>query len=725
MTTPIAIVLILLLVALVLFGTERIPIDIVTIMLVIALVVTGTLSAGEAFSGFGNDIVITISGLFILTGGLVKTGVVDIIGRRLHRIAGGNEFRLTVLIMFVAAACAAVMKNTTTTAMFVPVVLGMAARARVAPSKLMMPLAFGAILGGTCTLIGTSTNLAVSGALPRYNMQPFSMFELTRVGIAIVGVGMLYMLLVGLRLLPRRGGSESLTDQYHIREYMSEVIVLPDSPLVGKTLAEANLGDELDLTVVGILRGKQGRIAPSAGARIEAEDLLLVQGRVEDILRVKSETGIEIKADFKLSDAALESGDVELFEMMVLRGSDFTGRTLKGLRFRQRYQLTVLAINRHGVALLSKISAVSLRFGDVLLVQGKREQIEQLTTEGNLLLLEDVSERRGRAGKRRWALIAFGLFLLLSITHPWNLPLSVSVLLGVLLLLASRALRTQEIYDMIEWRLIVLIAGMISFGIAMEKTHADQYLADIIRRFGEPYGGLAVLAGFFIMTVAITQPMSNQAAALVMLPIAVKTAIALGLNPRAFAVTVTYAASCSFLTPLEPACVLIFTPGRYRFFDFVKVGSILTVAVFFVVILLVPVFWPIAQSANLSLAQAATPAPISVGQQLTYKITITNNGPDPVYNATLTDKLPEQVTLVSCALSGGGKCEGSGNNLSVALPQLSNGASVNVTLVVIVNNSVPEGSLISNTAAVKSPTPDAVPGDNSISTQTPVSGAAP
>lgn len=725
MTTPIAIVLVLLLIALVLFGTERIPIDIVTILLVIALVVTGTLTAKEAFSGFGNDIVITISGLFILTGGLVKTGVVDVVGRRLHRIAGGNEFRLTVLIMFVAAASAAVMKNTTTTAMFVPVVLGMAERARVAPSKLMMPLAFGAILGGTCTLIGTSTNLAVSGALPRYGMQPFSMFELTPVGIAIVCVGMLYMLLVGLRLLPRRGGSASMSDQYNIRAYMSEVIVRPGSPLIGKTLSEANLGEEMDLTVVGILRGKQGRIAPSAHETIAVEDLLLVQGRVEDILRVKSETGIEIKADFKLSDNVLESGDVELFEVMVLRGSDFVDRTLKGLKFRQRYQLTVLAINRHGVALLSKISAVPLRFGDVLLVQGKREQLEPLANEGNLLLLEDVSARRGRAGKRRWALVAFGVFLFLSIVHPWNLPLSVSVLIGVLILLATRALRTQEIYDMIEWRLIVLIAGMISFGIAMERTNADQYLADIIRHIGEPYGGLAVMAGFFVMTVAITQPMSNQAAALVMLPIAVKTAAALGLNPRAFAVTVTYAASCSFLTPLEPACVLIFTPGRYRFFDFVKVGSIMTVAVFAVVMLLVPTFWPVTQAADLSVSQAATPDPVSVGQQLTYLVTVKNNGPDAAYNASLTANMPETVTFVSCAATGGGNCEGDGNNRSVPLPPLAKGASVTITLVVIVNNSVAEGTLIENTVTIKSPTPDANQNDNSVTTKTQTSGKLP
>jgi di/tricarboxylate transporter len=476
--------------------------------------------------------------------------------------------------------------------MFVPVVLGMAERARVAPSKLLMPLAFGAILGGTCTLIGTSTNLAVSGALQRYGMQPFTMFELTPVGVAIVCVGMLYMLLIGLRMLPRRGGgADSLTEQYHIREYLSEVIVLPDSPLVGKTLAEANVGDELDLTVVGILRGKQGRIAPSAQERIESEDLLLVQGRLEDILRVKTEAGIEIKADFKLSDSVLETTEVELVEAMVLRGSEFVGRTLKGLKFRQRYGLTVLAINRHGVALLSKISTVSLRFGDVLLVQGRRERVEQLTLDGHLLLLEDVSERRGRAAQRRWALTAFGVFLFFSITHL--LPLSIAVLLGVLILLGSRAVRTQEMYGLIEWRLIVLIAGMISFGVAMEKTHADQYLADLIVRGTGAYGPLAVLAGFFIMTVAITQPMSNQAAALVMLPIAVKTATALGLNPRTFAVTVTYAASCSFLTPLEPACVLIFTPGRYRFLDFVKVGSVLTLAVFAIVMLLVPIIWPL------------------------------------------------------------------------------------------------------------------------------------
>jgi di/tricarboxylate transporter len=205
--------------------------------------------------------------------------------------------------------------------------------------------------------------------------------------------------------------------------------------------------------------------------------------------------------------------------------------------------------------------------------------------------LEDVSEKQARPEKRRWALLAFGVFLFFSLTHL--VPLPIAVLFGVMILLASQSLRMSEVYEIIDWRLLILIACMMSFGVAMENTGADQYLANLIVKVLNQYGPTAVLAGFFLMTVALTQPMSNQAAALVMLPISVKTAVALGLNPRTFAITVTYAASCSFLTPLEPACVLVYTPGRYSFLDFVKVGSILTIAVFAIVIWLVPVFWPL------------------------------------------------------------------------------------------------------------------------------------
>ena len=592
--SPIAITLLLLLLALVLFGTEKIPVDVVGILLVIGLVLTNVLTVNEGLAGFGDSVIVTIAGLFVLTGGLIKTGLVDLIGRRLYKISGNNEFVLTALIMAVAALSASVLKNTTTTAMFLPVVMGLAERAKIPPSKLLMPLAFGAILGGSCTLIGTSTNLAVSGAMQRYGMEPYSMFELTSVGFLTFAVGMLYMLFIGRKMLPSRGGEESLTDQYQIREYISELLVLSGSPLIGKTLGEADLNHELELNVLGIIRGKEQKIAPNARERIEFNDLLIVEGRLTNILNVKTEAGLEIKADFKLNDGDLEGGEVELFEVMVMRDSNLVGRTLKGLRFRQNYELTVLAINRHGETFIEKLSEVHLKFGDVLLVQGKREEIEPLVVEREMLLLEDVSASSMRTEKRKWALAAFGLFLALSLSKVvfgYDIPLAICVLLGVLLLLATKTVRYAELYTLIDFRLLVLIACMMSFGVAMEKTGTDKYLADLIVLYFEQYGSVAVLAGFFALTVALTQPMSNQAAALVVLPIAVKTAIALGLNPRTFAVAITFAASFSFITPLEPACVLVYTPGRYKFMDFVKIGTILTIVVFIVAIVLVPIFW--------------------------------------------------------------------------------------------------------------------------------------
>jgi di/tricarboxylate transporter len=595
MSVPILITLLLLLAAIVLFATERIPVDIVGIVLVVALVLTGILTVQEGVAGFGDNIIITIAGLFVLTGGLVKTGLVDVIGRRLFRVAGNNEFLLMFLIMLIGTVTSTFMNNTTAAAMLIPFVLGLANRAKIAPSKLLMPLAFGTIMGGSCLLIGTSTNLAVSGAMLRYGMEPYSMFELTPVGVVVALFGILYMVTVGRKLLPNRGGGEdSLTEQYSMREYISEVLVLPGSHLIGKTLAEANLNMELELNVLGIIRGKEQRIAPHSSERIEEDDLLIVEGSLANILNVKSEAGLEIKPDFKLNDRLLEGGEVELFEVLIMRDSRLVGQNLKSLNFRQSYNLTVLAINRHGETFMDKISSARLKFGDVLLIQGNPRVLEPLVSQGELMLLENVSSTSRRTDKRRWAIAAFGLFLTLSLSGTLTgiqIPLAIAVLLGVLLLLATKTIRYPELYPLIDFRLLVLIACMMSFGTAMENTGTDKYLADLIVIYFEQFGATAVLGGFFLLTVMLTQPMSNQAAALVVLPVAVKTALVLELNPRTFAVMITYAASFSFMTPLEPACVLVYTPGRYKFMDFVKIGTILTVIVFIIAMILVPVFW--------------------------------------------------------------------------------------------------------------------------------------
>jgi di/tricarboxylate transporter len=591
MPAPIVITLVLLALALVLFATEKLPVDVVGIILVMALVMTRVLTIQEGVAGFGNDIIITIGGLFILVGGLVKTGLVDLIGRRLHRIAGDSELVLTALIMGVGAAAASVLKNTTTTAMFLPLVMGLASKTKIPPSKLLMPLAFGAILGGSCTLIGTSTNLAVSGAIQRYGQEPLSMFELTPVGIIMVGVGMLYMLLIGRKMLPSRDREDSIAEQF--REFVSELLVLPGSRLIGQTLSESDISGQMDLTVLGIIRDDKP-IPARAYERLRMNDLLIVEGRVSNILRVKEED-LEIKPDFKLNDTDFVGENINLFELIVMRDSGLVGQTLKTARFRQHYDLTVLAINRHGERFISKLSGVELKFGDVLLVQGTRDEVDHLVTEGEMLLLEDVSARTARVDKRKWALAGFFLFLTLSLSKVvigYDIPLAICVLSGVLLLLATKTVRYNEMYSLINFRVLVLIACMMSFGVAMENTGTDKYLAGFIEMYFGQYGATAVLAGFFVLTVALTQPMSNQAAALVVLPVAVKTALALGLNPRTFIIAVTYAASFSFITPLEPACVLIYTPGGYRFMDFVKIGTILTIVVFVISIIMVPRFWP-------------------------------------------------------------------------------------------------------------------------------------
>jgi di/tricarboxylate transporter len=408
---------------------------------------------------------------------------------------------------------------------------------------------------------------------------------------------MIYMLTLGRKMLPSRGGETSLTEQYKMREYISELIVLPDSPLVGKTLGEADLNQKLDLNVLGIIRSGERINAPSSRERIQRRDSLVVEGALSDILRVKEEVGLEIKPDFLLSDTELEDGDIELFELMVLRNSRLSRQTLESLQFRERYQLTVLAINRHGQTFVNKLSGVKLLFGDVLLVQGNRKGIEPLITDGDVLLLEELtSNANTRFKKRKWAILAFLLFLFLSLTKVTfgiDTPLAIAVLAGVMLLLVTRTIHHRELYSLINFRVLVLIACMMSFGVAMERTGADKYLAGLINQYVGQFGPLAVLAGFFVLTVGLTQPMSNQAAALVVVPVAVQSAIALGVNPRTFIVAVTYAASFSFMTPLEPAAVLVYTPGRYRFMDFVKIGTVLTIIVFIVAMVLVPVFWPL------------------------------------------------------------------------------------------------------------------------------------
>jgi len=591
MTLEIALLLALIGVALVLFAFEWIPADVVALGLLLTLVLTGLIPAQKAFAGFGSDSVIMILGLLIMTAALLKTGVMELVGRILVRYTGDRPGALLAVIMISAAVLSAFISNTACTAFFLPIVIAVAARAKTSPSKLLLPLAFCSILSSSVTLISTSSNLVVSGLMTTAGLAPMDMFELAPVGIPITLVGLVYMFFIGRRLIPNRAASTELLESFGVRPYLTEILILPDSPLVGKTLEESGLGRDLDLNVLQIVRNKDQRLAPARGLKLQAEDVILVEGVREEILKIKDTSGIEIKADVKLSDPNLQTEDSALVEVILLPRSPLIGRTLKKARFRERYGLHVLALNRHGENVLRKISLVVLRMGDVLLVQGAKPRISELEDDRTFRILGAVEESRL---DRRKALLTIGIFvgaLLLGICKVVSLP--IAVLLGAFGVFITKLITPEDAYRELDWRAIILIACMLSLGAAMEATGTARYLAALVVNGVGDAGPLWLLSGFFILAVLLTQPMSNQAAVAVVLPIAIQTAVQLQLNPRTFAMMVAVAASCSYLTPLEPSCLMVYGPGRYRFADFLKVGSLLTVLIFVVAILLVPRVWPL------------------------------------------------------------------------------------------------------------------------------------
>ena len=592
MTFPIALLLTLTVVAMVLFAVEIVSADVIALALLLTLVLTGLLPADRAFAGFGSDTVIVIMGLLILTAALLRTGVMDLAGRAILRQTGKNPTRLLVGIVVASAGLGAFMSNTASTAFFLPVVIGLARRAQLSPGKLLLPLAFAGIVSSSVTLISTSTNVVVSGFLQGSGLAPMGMFELAPVGIPIAVVGVLYLLTLGRKLLPDRFASEAAEGGVlGFRPYLSEIIILPDSPFVGKTVGKAGLGRDLDLTLLRILRGKDQSLWPDAHTVLQAGDVIVVEGGSEEILKIKDIAGIEIKADVKLSEPGLSPEDLGLVEALVLPGSALIGRTLKGYGFRERFGLQVLGISRHGETLQRKISSVPLGVGDILLLQGHRERLRALERADAVRVVGTPEEERPRL---RLAPVAIAIFVAVIALPTFRLvSLPVAVMLGVVAVFLTRCISSAEAYREVEWKAVILIGAMLSLGAAMEHTGTAAYLAGKIVEWTQGLGPLAVLSAFFFLTVLLTQPMSNQAAAIVVLPIALATADQLGLNSRSFAMMIAVAASCSYLTPLEPACLMVYGPGRYRFRDFALVGAPLTLLIFGLAIALVPRFWPL------------------------------------------------------------------------------------------------------------------------------------
>ncbi|WP_207434459.1 SLC13 family permease [Sabulibacter ruber] len=583
----IALVLCLLLLAIGLFASEKLSVDVVTLILLIVLTSTQIITPAEAFAGFSSDFIIILASIFVLSAALEDTGILDFLVNWLMRHTGHRPTALLLFIMVIPGAISAFMNNTTVTALFVTPIVGVAKKMGTSSSKYLMPLAYASILGGTCTLIGTSTNVAVSGYVSKAGMEPFGFFEFSGIGLIIFAVGIVYMMTIGKRMLPA-GTSQGLTTKYNIKTYLTEIIVQDDSPLIGQVAFASDLS-KMGFRILNIIRNKENFL-PDYRTRIRTQDILLVEGEIDDLIKVKETKGIQILADVFVEED-LVGGDIRLAEILITGKSDLLKRTIKQVEFQRRFGLVVLAVSRQGETIRTKIGDVQLQLGDLLLVQGSAERLEYLKTHQHLAVLDEFKPILFKERKGILTLIFFITAILLGSFEL--LPLSICFLGAAVLSVLFKCITTDRAYQVIDWRLLVLIGGMTAFGMAMENSGADKFLAQFIVDMLEPFGILVILAGFILLTVFLTQPMSNAAAALVVLPIALQTAQQLDANPRTFAIAIMLSASVSLITPFEPSCILVYSPGKYSFKDFLKIGSGLTLILVLIILFLVPIFWPL------------------------------------------------------------------------------------------------------------------------------------
>lgn len=594
----IALVLAVVVVALVLFSLDSIPIEFTSLVVVCLLSLTGVLTPAQAFEGFSDDTVVFIFTLLAMTQGLASTGVVQMVGQRMAFFARFGHQAFVLAMMGVVAVFSSFISNTVTTAAFLPVAIGAAQRAKVPRSKVLLPLAYASMLGGTVLLFGTSTNLVVSSALKRHGMAPIGVTELAPVGLPVVLLGIAVVVLLGRWLLPAREGKPG-TEGFALRDYLTEAVLPGDSRYVGQPLAELTEG--LGLRVIGVVLGGETLDAKPSYV-LTGQERLLVEGKREDVMRVKDLRGLALRPDVRLSDAELEGPESMLVEASVPPDSPLVGRSLRETLFVERFGLLALGLHRRpAIQRLTKLqllgrawdehsmSTLPLSVGDVLLLRGPRQKVAELEPGHTLMVLEGHEYEPPRYAK---ALLAVLIFLgSLTVGSLGWAPLSLAGLTGMLLMIATGCMDARTAFR-VDWRVVLLIGAMMALGLAMEVSGAGKLIGDHVARLGAYGGPRAVLALLMVLTILLSAPMSNQAAALVVLPVALNAASQLGVDVRPFAMGVTLAASCSFITPLEPSCVLVYGPGHYRFTDFFRLGTPLTAVLVVFLVFAVPWVWP-------------------------------------------------------------------------------------------------------------------------------------
>ena len=575
----IALTLCILILALISFALEWFPVDFTALVVAILLMVFGIVTPEEGISGFSNPATITVMAMFILSAGISRTGAIQIVGDWLLKWGGNTSQQQTFVMSGFVGSITAVINNTAVVAIFLPIIEEWCKKQKIPVSRMLMPLSFATILGGTITLIGTSTNLLASSISEQLGYGTFSLFQFTEAGIIKFGIGIIYLTFASSWLLPNRNptnNGNSYEQSYQLKDYVSELVISPRSNLIKQTLRSSEIQRKFDIDVLEIIRDGIHFSQPLADKVLKAGDILLVRGTKEEILKIRDEKGLDILPAIKFKDdnvaSQLTDNEEGIAEILILSNSRLVGSNLKDLRFRQRYNATVLAIRRGEEVLRDRLGQVPLRFGDLLLVQGPRESLSGFQTTRELLVIEQGNREGLRLEKASIAVaIVFGVIISAALNL---MPILVSALVGVVLMVLTGCLKAGEIYGAIRWDVIFLLAGLIPMGIAMEKSGATTWLADKILIVGNNFSGFWVLIFFYFVTTILTEILSNNASVILMIPIAVKVAESLTINPFAIMFTVTFAASNSFMTPIGyQTNTMVYSPGGYRFRDFTRFGA--------------------------------------------------------------------------------------------------------------------------------------------------------
>jgi len=591
MTLEIIIVFLILLGTIVLFSLEKMPVDLAAIIVMVALLATGIITPGEAVSGFSNPATITVGAMFIISAALNKTGALLFLGNISTRMFKYGFWFALFVTMCVVAMISAFMNNTPVVAVFIPILLSVARNNSISPSKLLMPLSFASIFGGVCTLIGTSTNILVSSIVEQHGQPALGMFEFTTMGIIFFAIGTLYMILIGVRLIPNRHDDDDLTQSFRMNDYLTDIVILPEAKSIGKRLIDSPLVKELDLDILYVVRNSQRLLRPTSTIFLEPYDVLRVRCDIEKIRTIQERVGVELKSDLKIKQQDIEAADILLVEAIVAPNSELEGQTLKSIDFRNKFRATTLALRHRGQLLHEGIGRTRLNAGDALLIDVRKENYDYLKNNPNFVLVSDVKVQKYRKRKIIPAVAIVGGVVVVA--SSGTLPIMASALIGSILLVLVGCLKLEEAYQAIEWKIIFLLGGILSLGLALEKTGAAVLISNLLISWLGSLGPVAIVAALYLLTSLLTETMSNNATAVLLTPIAISAAVSMNVDPRPLIMAVMFGSSASFMTPVGyQTNTMIYSVGRYKFSDFLKVGAPLNIIFWLAASLLIPYFFP-------------------------------------------------------------------------------------------------------------------------------------